>query len=82
MQIARRRLRLARYGIGAATLTAFAAFGFAVRDAHPATHMSATVSSSAAASASTASPGTSFGGSAVISPAPQAAAPVIQSSGS
>jgi hypothetical protein len=83
MQLARRRLRVTRYTIGAATLTAFAAFGFAVRDAHPATHTSASTStSSAAASASTADSSTTFGGSAVISPAPQTAAPQVQSSGS
>jgi hypothetical protein len=83
LQLARRRLRVARYSIGAATLTAFAAFGFAVRDAHPATHTSASTStSSAAASASTANSSTTFGGSAVISPAPQTVGPQVQSSGS
>jgi hypothetical protein len=83
IQLARRRLRVARYSIGAVALTAFAAFGFAVRDAHPATHTSASTStSSAAASASTANPSTTFGGSASISPAPQTVAPQVQSSGS
>ncbi|MCW2963173.1 MAG: hypothetical protein JWO17_425 [Actinomycetia bacterium] len=84
MQIARRRLRVARYSISAVAVTAFGAFGFAVRDAHPATHTKAStaIASSAAASASTADSAASFGGSAVISPAPQFAAPQVQSSGS
>jgi len=83
MQLARRRLKLARYSISAVAVTAFAAFGLAVRSAHPATHKSATTStSSAAASTSTASSSTSFGGSAVLSPAPQTVAPQVQSAGS
>jgi hypothetical protein len=81
MQLARRRLRVARYSIGAATLTAFAAFGFIVRDAHPATHTNSSTASSAAA-ASTADSSATFGGGAVIGPAPQAVAPTIQSNGS
>jgi hypothetical protein len=81
MQLARRRLKLARYSISAVALTSFAAFGFAVRDAHPATHKS-TGTSSAATSTSTASSSTTFGGSAVIAPAPQVSAPQVQSSGS
>jgi hypothetical protein len=80
MQLARRRLRVARYSIGAVAITAFAAFGFAVRSAHPATHTSN--SSNATATASTDSSSTFFGGSASISPAPQTSAPTIQSSGS
>jgi hypothetical protein len=79
MQLARRRLRVARYSIGAATLTAFAAFGFAVRDAHPATHTS---TSTASRASSTDDSATFFGGSASISPAPQTVAPQVQSSGS
>lgn len=80
MQLARRRLRVARYSIGAVAITAFAAFGFAVRSAHPAT--SAKAPSSSAASVSTLNSSTDFGGGAVISPAPQTSAPTIQSSGS
>jgi hypothetical protein len=80
LQLARRRLRVARYSIGAAAITAFAAFGIAVRAAHPATHTTATTSS--ATSSSTADSATSFGGSAVIAPAPQNYAPTIQSGGS
>jgi hypothetical protein len=76
LQLARRRLRLARYSIGAASLTAFAAFGFAVRDAHPATHTATHVASTATFSAAATRNTT------VISPAPQAAAPQVQSSGS
>jgi hypothetical protein len=80
MQIARRRLRVARYSISAVAVTAFGALGFVVRDAHPATHTGTTVVSTA--TASTADSATTFGGSASISPAPQYAAPQIQSSGS
>jgi hypothetical protein len=78
LQLARRRLRIARYSIGAATLTAFGAFGFAVRDAHPATHTTATTSTTTSSDDSS----TYFGGSASISPAPQTVAPQAQSSGS
>jgi hypothetical protein len=81
MQLARRRLRVARYSIGAVAVTAFAAFGLAVRAAHPATHTGATTTSSAAASTSADNSATFFGGSAAISPAQQAA-PQVQSSGS
>ena len=78
IQTARRRLQVARYSIGATALAAFAAFGFAVRDAHPATK----APSSAAASTNVAGSSTTFSGSASISPAPQSFAPSIQSSGS
>lgn len=79
MQLARRRLKVARYSIGAVAVTAFAAFGLAVRAAHPATHTGpATVATATASTDSS----TSFGGSASISPAPQASAPTVQSSGS
>jgi hypothetical protein len=83
MQLARRRLRVARYSIGAVAVTAFAAFGFVARDAHPATHSTSTaVASSTSAPAATSGDSTFFGGSASISPAPQTSAPQIQSSGS
>ena len=81
MELACRRLKVARYSIGAVAVTAFAAFGFAVRAAHPATHTKASTAS-AAASTSVASSSTSFGGSAALSPAPQTVAPQVQSSGS
>ena len=81
LQLARRRLRIARYSIGAATLTAFAAFGFAVRDAHPATHTSTTTATTDTATSSDDS-STYFGGGVSISPAPQTVAPQVQSSGS
>jgi hypothetical protein len=80
MQLARRRLRVARYSIGAVALSAFAAFGFVVRDAHPATHSTATTA--AASSTATDNSATFFGGSAAISPAPQTFTPQVQSSGS
>jgi hypothetical protein len=78
LQLARRRLRVARYSISAVALGAFGAFAVAVRDAHPATHTKATT----AASASAADSDDSFGGGAAISPAPQTLAPQVQSSGS
>jgi hypothetical protein len=81
LQLARRRLRIARYSIGAATLTAFGAFGFAVRDAHPATHTSTSTATTSTETSSDDS-STYFGGSASISPAPQTVAPQVQSSGS
>jgi hypothetical protein len=81
LQLARRRLRIARYSIGAATLTAFAAFGFAVRDAHPATHTSTSTATTSTETSSDDS-STYFGGSASISPAPQTVPPQVQSSGS
>lgn len=37
---ARRRVRAARYAIGALAVAGFAVFGAAARDAHPATHHS------------------------------------------
>jgi hypothetical protein len=82
LQLARRRLRVARYSIGAATLTAFAAFGFAVRDAHPATHSSTSTATASTATLSSDDSSTYFGGSASMSPAPQTVAPQVQSSGS
>jgi hypothetical protein len=83
LQLARRRLRVARYSISAVALGAFGAFAVAVRDAHPATHTKAsTATSSAAASASAADSDDAFGNGAAISPAPQTLAPQVQSSGS
>lgn len=84
MELARRRLRVARYSIGAVAISAFAAFGLAVRDAHPATQTSRATASSATASATAPSTddSSSSGGSAVISPAPQASVPQVQSGGS
>ena len=84
MQLARRRLKVARYSIGAVALSAFAGFGFVVRDAHPATqaNASAAVASTTSTSSTTSDDSTFFGGSAAISPAPQTVAPQVQSSGS
>jgi hypothetical protein len=90
MQLARRRLKVARYSIGAVALSALAGFGFVVRDAHPATHTNATASvASTTSTSSTSTSSTSsddsstfFGGSAAISPAPQTVVPQVQSSGS
>jgi hypothetical protein len=82
MQLARRRLKVARYSISAVALSAFAAFGFVVRDAHPATTNATTAVASSTSTSSTDNSSTFFGGSASISPAPQTVAPQIQSSGS
>jgi hypothetical protein len=38
VEAARRRVRIARYSIGALATAAFGLFGLAARDAHPATH--------------------------------------------
>jgi hypothetical protein len=81
MQLARRRLRVARYSISALALSAFAAFGIAVRDAHPATHTTTTSPAAAVTETDDSSSSDSYG-SAVISPAPQTAAPQVQSGGS
>jgi hypothetical protein len=81
LQLARRRLKVARYSISAVALSAFAAFGVVARDAHPATHTNATTAVSSSTS-STDNSSTFFGGSASISPAPQTVAPQLQSSGS
>ena len=85
MQLARRRLRIARYSIGTVAVTAFAAFGFVVRDAHPATHTSASAVSAPSTTTVTATATPTVdqsSASVVISPAPQAAVPQVQSSGS
>jgi hypothetical protein len=83
IELARRRLKVARYSISAVALSAFAAFGFVVRDAHPATQSNApAVVATSTSSAATDNSSTFFGGSASIGPAPQSAAPQIQSSGS
>jgi hypothetical protein len=82
MQLARRRLRVARYSIGAVALSAFAAFGFVARDAHPATHSTATTAAATSTRSTTSGDSTFFGGSASISPAPQTVVPQVQSSGS
>jgi hypothetical protein len=82
MQLARRRLKVARYSISAVALSAFAAFGLVARAAHPATHTNATTAVASSSTSSTDNSSTFFGGSASISPAPQTVAPQIQSSGS
>ena len=83
---ARRRLRIARYSIGAAAATAFALFGVAARDAHPATHTASTVASTGATStaATTQEPqedSFSYDGGASIAPS-SSNTPAVQSSGS
>jgi hypothetical protein len=77
---ARRRVRAARYAIGAGAVAGFAVFGAAVRDAHPATaHASSTV---AVDSSTTENESDSFSfGTASVGDS-GVAAPQIQSSGS
>lgn len=87
MQLARRRLKVARYSISAVAFSAFAAFGIAVRASHPATHTTATTAAAAASSSTessavTATENDDSSSTAVISPAPQTVAPQVQSSGS
>ncbi len=77
---ARRRVRLARYAIGAGAVTGFAVFGAAVRDAHPASSHAGGVAT--VASTATADESDSFGfGNASVGD-PGGAAPQVQSSGS
>lgn len=86
IEAARRRLRIARYSIGAVAAAAFALFGLAVRDAHPATHDSGTAGATSNVSSDD---GTfeddnsfSFDGGGSIGSADSFSAPSIQSGGS
>jgi len=75
---ARRRVRVARYALGAAAVAGFAVFGAAARGAHPATHHSA----STVESTDSESDSSSFGfGSGSLGGSGNAA-PQIQSMGS
>jgi hypothetical protein len=75
---ARRRVRLARYVLGAAAVAGFAVFGAAARGAHPATHQAA----STAESSDSQTASSSFGfGTASLGDSGNAA-PQIQSGGS
>jgi hypothetical protein len=82
MELARYRLRIARYTIGAAAVGAFAAFGIAARLSHPATHHS-TSTSTAVTSDDSATSGDSFdfGGSSSFDDG-GSISPSIQSGGS
>ena len=72
---ARRRVRAARYVIGALAVAGFAVIGAAARDAHPATHHAVQTSDASQASGSFSFGNGSLGDSG-------SAAPQIQSSGS
>jgi hypothetical protein len=72
---ARRRVRLARYVLGAGSVAGLAVFGVAVRDAHPATHH--TVQQASESDDATTF---SFGGSSLGDSG--SGAPQVQSSGS
>jgi hypothetical protein len=78
---ARRRLRIARYSIGAAAAAAFALFGIAARDAHPATHTASTVSSTSATTQASEESSFSYDGGAALAPS-SSNTPTVQSSGS
>jgi hypothetical protein len=86
IEAARRRLRIARYSIGAVAAAAFALFGFAVRDAHPATHDSGSqaTTSDVFSEDSTLQDDSSFGfdGGGSIGSADSSSAPSVQSGGS
>ena len=87
MEAARRRIRIARYSIGAVAAAAFALFGFAVRDAHPATHAdnsSATTSNVSTSDDDTFSDDNSFSfdGGGSIGSSDSFSAPSVQSGGS
>jgi len=79
MELARRRLRIARYVIGVTAAAAFAAFAVAARDSHPGTQHASSASASRRSDDDTAGSfdfeGTaSFGGAST--------APTVQSGGS
>jgi hypothetical protein len=83
IEAARRRVRVARYSIGAVAATAFALVGFAVRDAHPATQtnsQSAVTSDDRSGEIETES--FDFGGGGSISPSSSFDTPSVQSGGS
>ena len=85
IEAARRRIRIVRYSILSAAAGAFALFGIAARDAHPATHASgsAAVSTDTATAAATNQDDSfGFGGGASISPSSGSSAPDVQSGGS
>jgi hypothetical protein len=81
IEAARRRLRIARYSIGAAAAAAFALLGVAARDAHPATHTSSTAVSASATTQESQGDSFSYDGGAYIAPS-SSNSPVVQSSGS
>jgi hypothetical protein len=74
---ARRRVRAARYVIGAVAVAGFAVFGIAARDAHPATHHTVQVSDDNQSDDSF-----SFGTPSVGSSSDYGSAPEVQSGGS
>jgi hypothetical protein len=81
IQIARRRVRIARYSIGAVATGAFAVLGLAARDAHPATQTRPAVAASSLTTAQEQDDTFSFGGGGSIGPS-ASGAPTVQSSGS
>lgn len=82
IEAAKRRVRVARYSIGALAATALAVFGFAVRDAHPATHSSKATSPAATDSAVATGDSFSFDGGGSISPSSSFDNPTVQSAAS
>jgi hypothetical protein len=86
MEVARRRVRILRYGIGVSAAVAFVGGAALARVAHPGTHGRRVTNAGEASipQASISAPSSAFddssGGS--ISPAPANSAPAVQSSGS
>ena len=81
IEAARRRVRIARYSIGAVAAAAFGLLGIAARDAHPATHTGSTVASTTATNQESQEDSFSYDGGASIAPS-SSSTPAVQSSGS
>ncbi|HUZ81643.1 MAG TPA: hypothetical protein VMU73_05305 [Gaiellaceae bacterium] len=84
MESARRRVRIARYGITVVAAGALAAGAVVVRAAHPGKHSGQTTLAAQAAVPGESSTFQQAAGqsSSSVSPAPAGGAPVVQSSGS
>jgi hypothetical protein len=81
MELARHRLKIARYAIGVTAAGAFAAFAVAARDSHPGTqHASSATSASSSTATADATSSFDFSGSSSFGGA--TSAPSIQSGGS
>jgi hypothetical protein len=81
IETARRRVRIARYSIGAVATAAFALIGLAARDAHPATHGSSPTTVEDVTQQSQQDDAFGFDGGGFISPS-TSSSPSIQSGGS
>jgi hypothetical protein len=81
IETARRRLRVARYSIGAVATAAFGLIGLAVRDAHPATHGSGSTTAQNVTRQAQRDDAFDFDGGGFISPS-TSSSPSVQSGGS